>query len=73
MLDLRVDGCMHGLGRIQHVYSLCLFWVAYSHEGVVVDLRKRLRDTDILCVAGTVEQAKQPNYLGEGQIPLHNV
>eukprot|EP00983_Pelagomonas_calceolata_P048083 1140913-Pelagomonas_calceolata.AAC.6 len=25
---------------------------------------------DIFCVAGTVEQAKQPTYLAEGQIPL---
>eukprot|EP00983_Pelagomonas_calceolata_P069474 1150372-Pelagomonas_calceolata.AAC.3 len=24
-----------------------------------------------LCVAGTVEQAEQPNYLAEGQIPLY--
>eukprot|EP00983_Pelagomonas_calceolata_P014606 464074-Pelagomonas_calceolata.AAC.1 len=25
---------------------------------------------DIFCVAGTIEQAEQPNYLAEGQIPL---
>eukprot|EP00983_Pelagomonas_calceolata_P121033 1160761-Pelagomonas_calceolata.AAC.1 len=25
---------------------------------------------DMFCVAGTVEQAKQPNYLAKGQIPL---
>eukprot|EP00983_Pelagomonas_calceolata_P083246 1156120-Pelagomonas_calceolata.AAC.6 len=26
---------------------------------------------DILCVAGAVEQAEQPNYLAEGQLPLY--
>eukprot|EP00983_Pelagomonas_calceolata_P126684 1161330-Pelagomonas_calceolata.AAC.6 len=26
---------------------------------------------DVFCVAGTVEQAEQPNYLAEGPTPLH--
>eukprot|EP00983_Pelagomonas_calceolata_P126539 1161314-Pelagomonas_calceolata.AAC.1 len=26
---------------------------------------------DLYCVAGTVEQAEQPNYLAKGQVPFH--
>eukprot|EP00983_Pelagomonas_calceolata_P063199 1147628-Pelagomonas_calceolata.AAC.3 len=49
-----------------------------SPEDVFHILQKQTNETyrfisglvDIFCVAGTVEQAEQPNYLAEGQPPL---
>eukprot|EP00983_Pelagomonas_calceolata_P096098 1158088-Pelagomonas_calceolata.AAC.1 len=55
------------------------FYVAQaSPEDVFHVLQKQTNEAcsfisnlmDTFCVAGTVEQAEQPNYLAEGQIPL---